>query len=99
MKFAAFFMVISFCLTYLSFMGYIFGYFVFLPALRKKLKKKPEKEGTLIFDNFLYSESALKELNRDSKDPAVLSLRRFIQFSEYAFVINFVLLLLFFNIS
>lgn len=92
-------MVVSFCLTYLSVMGYIFGYFVLLPALRKKLKKKPEKESTLIFDNFLYSEGDLKELSKDSKDPAILSLRRFIQFNEYTFVINFILLLLFFNMS
>jgi len=75
--------------------GLYFGYFVLLPAL----KQKPENEGSLVFDNFLYSENALKDLNRDAKNPAVLSLRRFIQFSEYSFIINFIFLLLFFNIS
>jgi len=94
MKIGAIFMVVSFSLTYLAIMGYILGYFVLLPPLKKKL----EKEATMIFDNFLYPESALKELI-DSKDPAVLSLRRLTQFSEYAFVINFILLLLFFSIS
>ncbi len=98
MKIGAIFMVVSFSLTYLAIMGYILGYFVLLPTLKKKLKKKLEKEATMIFDNFLYPESALKELI-DSKDPAVLSLRRLTQFSEYAFVINFILLLLFFSIS
>ena len=91
MKTAAIFSIAPFCLTYLSFLGYIFGYFVLPPALRKKLQEKHEKEGTLVFDNFLYSASALKELNRGSKDPAVLSLLRCIQISDYAFAVNVIL--------
>jgi hypothetical protein len=53
-----------------SLIVYIFGCFVLLPALRKKLKKS-EKESSRLFDNFLYCESTLKELNKASKDPAV----------------------------
>jgi len=42
MKIGAIFMVVSFSLTYLAIMGYILGYFVLLPTLKKKLKKKLE---------------------------------------------------------
>jgi hypothetical protein len=80
-------------------MGYIIGYFVLLPALRKKLGGKSEKENMLVFDNFLYAENDARELSSDTKEPAVLTVRRFIKFSEYAFLVNFILLLIFLNIS
>ncbi len=99
MNISGLFIIGTLCLTYLSFLGYIIGYFVLVPAIRKKLGKTPAKDNLPWFDNFLYAESVLKELSEDTREPLVVSTRRLITLSEYSFVVNFSLFLIFLNLS
>jgi hypothetical protein len=99
MKISALFIIATLCLTYLSFLGYVVGYFVLVPAIRKKLGKTPAKDSFPWFDNFLYGESVLKELSEDTREPLVVSTRRLITVSEYSFVVNFLLFLILLSLS
>ena len=91
--------VATISLTYLSVLGYLIGYFVLVPALRKKFGWKADGKSFPWFDNFLYTEHDLKILSSHTDDPAVASTLKLIKFSEYSFLFNFILLMICLDLS